>query len=98
MTDAKLAGESSQKQPGTKQAPGNAWADRIRALKNVPPVLHFVWESGPSVVFWNITIRILGAFLPVGIGIIGRFIIDGVNRLRMNQALPQNFWWLVGAE
>jgi ATP-binding cassette subfamily B protein len=98
MTDAKLAGESSQKQPGTTQAPGNAWADRIRALKNVPPVLHFVWESGPSVVFWNITIRILGAFLPVGIGIIGRFIIDGVNRLRMNQALPPNFWWLVGAE
>jgi ATP-binding cassette subfamily B protein len=98
MTDAKLAGESSQKQPGTTQAPGNAWADRVRALKNVPPVLHFVWESGPSVVFWNITIRIVVAFLPVGIGIIGRFIIDGVNRLRMNQALPQNFWWLVGTE
>jgi ATP-binding cassette subfamily B protein len=98
MTDAKLDGELSPKQPVTTQAPGNAWADRIRALKNVPPVLHFVWESGPSVVFWNITIRILGAFVPVGIGIIGRFIIDGVNRLRMNQALPPNFWWLVGAE
>jgi ATP-binding cassette, subfamily B, bacterial len=98
MTDTKLAGESSQRQPGTTQAPGNAWADRVRALKNVPPVLHFVWESGPSVVFWNITIRIVVAFLPVGIGIIGRFIIDGVNRLRMNQALPQNFWWLVGTE
>jgi len=98
MTDAKLASESSQSQSVTTQAPGNAWADRIRALRNVPPVLHFVWESGPSVVFWNITIRIFVAFLPVGIGIIGRFIIDGVNRLRMNQALPQNFWWLVGAE
>ena len=77
---------------------GGAWAERIRALKNVPPVLHFVWESGPSVVFWNIAIRVIVAFLPVGIGIIGRFIIDGVNRLRMHQDLPPHFWWLVGSE
>jgi ATP-binding cassette subfamily B protein len=77
---------------------GGAWAERISALKNVPPVLHFVWESGPSVVFWNIVIRIVVAFLPVGIGIIGRFIIDGVNRLRMHQSLPAHFWWLVGSE
>jgi ATP-binding cassette subfamily B protein len=57
-----------------------------------------VWESGPQVVFWNITLRILVAFLPVGIGIIGRFIIDGVNRIRLHQPLPPGFWWLVAAE
>jgi ATP-binding cassette, subfamily B, bacterial len=77
---------------------GGAWGERLHALKNVPPVLHFVWESGPAVVFWNITIRIVVAFLPVGIGIIGRFIIDGVNQLRMHQPLPPHFWWLVGGE
>ena len=77
---------------------GSAWGDRLRALRNVPPVLRFVWESGPSVVFWNIAIRILVAFLPVGIGIIGRFIIDGVNRIRLHQSLPPHFWWLVGGE
>ena len=98
MTDAKPAGSSGPSQSGTQGHPGNAWADRIRALRNVPPVLHFVWESGPSVVFWNIAIRFVVAFLPVGIGIIGRFIIDGVNRLRLHQPLPQHFWWLVGAE
>jgi ATP-binding cassette subfamily B protein len=76
----------------------NAWADRVRALKNIPPVLHFVWESGPAVVFWNIAIRVVVAFLPVGIGIIVRFIIDGVNRIRLHQPLPQGFWWLVAAE
>jgi ATP-binding cassette subfamily B protein len=57
-----------------------------------------VWESGPAVVSWNIAIRVVVAFLPVGIGIIGRFIIDGVNRVRFHQPLPQNFWWLVGTE
>ena len=98
MTDAKLAGQSGKSQSDKPKKPGNAWADRIRALRNVPPVLHFVWESGPAVVSWNIATRIISAFLPVGIGIVGRFIIDGVNRLRLNQALPQHFWWLVGAE
>jgi ATP-binding cassette subfamily B protein len=98
MDDGKLDGKSSGTQPEQGQKPASAWGDRVRALKNVPQVLHFVWESGPSVVFWNITIRIVVAFLPVGIGIIGRFIIDGVNRIRMHQALPPHFWWLVGAE
>jgi hypothetical protein len=72
------------------------WADRLRALKNVPPVLKFVWDSGPSVVFWNIAIRIVVAFLPVGIGYVGRFIIDGVNRIGLHKPLPHYFWWLVG--
>jgi ATP-binding cassette, subfamily B, bacterial len=84
---------------GSAKEHGSAWGDRLRALKNVPPVLHLVWESGPQVVFWNIAIRIAVAFLPVAVGIIaGRYIIDGVNRLRMHQSLPQNFWWYVGTE
>jgi ATP-binding cassette subfamily B protein len=98
MNDARLADESSEQQPDQPQTPSNAWRDRVRALKNVPAVLHFVWESGPAVVFWNIALRVLVAFLPVGIGIIGRFIIDGVNTIRMHQPLPQHFWWLVAAE
>jgi ATP-binding cassette subfamily B protein len=98
IDDPEVTGETSETQTEAPQQPASAWGDRLRALRNVPPVLHFVWESGPSVVFWNIAIRVIVAFLPVGIGIIGRFIIDGVNRIRMHQPLPQNFWWLVGAE
>src|ERR1700756_3363628 len=98
IDDPEIAGQSSEIIPEAPPEPAAAWGDRLRALKNVPPVLHFVWESGPAVVFWNITIRVIVAFLPVGIGIIGRFIIDGVNRIRLHQALPQHFWWLVGAE
>ncbi|MFP5206648.1 MAG: ABC transporter ATP-binding protein [Acidobacteriota bacterium] len=89
--------EAPEQTAGAGQS-GAAWSDRLRALKNVPPVLHFVWESGPSVVFWNIALRFLVAFLPVGIGIIGRYIIDGVNRIRLHQPLPVYFWWLVVGE
>jgi ATP-binding cassette subfamily B protein len=96
--NTQVAGEYQNNPPSTQESPGNAWSDRLRALKNVPPVLHFVWESGPAVVFWNITIRILVAFLPVGIGYVARRIIDGVNRISHHQPLPGHFWWLVATE
>src|SRR5450631_4418532 len=98
MNETHVSGESRPEPPSPVEGPGNAWGDRLRALKNVPPVLHFVWESGPSIVFWNIAIRIVVAFLPMGIGIIGRYIIDGVNQIRLHQPLPTHFWWLVGGE
>ena len=98
MSRATQMDSDSQTETQGSKRPGGAWADRLAALKNIPPVLHFVWESGPHIVFWNISIRILVAFLPVGIGIIGRFIIDGVNRIVQHQPLPQHFWWLVIAE
>ena len=69
-TEAAPADTNPQSPTREPSSDGSAWSDRLRALKNIPPVLHFVWESGPAVVFWNITIRIVVAFLPVGIGII----------------------------
>ncbi|MGH9598267.1 MAG: ABC transporter ATP-binding protein [Terracidiphilus sp.] len=95
---AKAAGEGGEQQAAPPHGSGNAWVDRVRALKNVPPVLHFVWESGPWIVFWNITIRMTVAFLPVGIGVIGGYIIDGVNQIRFHKPLPGYFWWVVLAE
>ena len=98
MDRAKPHGEARENDAEPSNGTGSAWGDRVRALKNVPPVLKFVWESGPAVVFWNIAIRIVVAFLPVGIGVIAGRIIDGVNRIRFHQPLPSYFWYLVGAE
>jgi ATP-binding cassette subfamily B protein len=98
LNDTRVASRPREPEPEPPGSPSNAWGDRIRALRNVPPVLHFVWESGPSVVAANILIRIVVAFLPVGIGIIGRYIIDGVIRIRVHQPLPGYFWWFVAAE
>ena len=94
VSDPMSTSESGEQQADRAQSPSNAWGDRVRALKNVPAVLHFVWESGPRIVFWNIALRVFVAFLPVGIGIIGRFIIDGVNNIRLHRPLPQHFWRL----
>lgn len=98
MTRVKSAGGSEQCSEGPSVSAAKAWSDRLHALRNVPPVLRFVWESGPAVVSWNIVARIITALLPVVAGIIARFVIDGVNRTRFHLPLPWYFWWLVAAE
>ena len=92
--------ETSSKPEPQKPAevPGNAWGDRLRALKNVPPVLRILWESGPSVVTWSIILRLVVAGLPALLGYISSWILGHVKLAIDHQALPPRFWWMVGAE
>jgi ATP-binding cassette, subfamily B, bacterial len=81
------------------QTTRNAWGDRLRALRNVPPVLHIVWESGPSVVTWNLILRIVVSFLPICLGKVAQYIVDGVNHvISFHEPLSPRFWWLVALE
>ncbi len=76
----------------------NAWGDRIRALRNVPPVLRILWESGPAVVTWGLILRVVVAAMPWGIGWVASRIIEGVKQSVDHQPLPAHFGWIVGAE
>ncbi len=81
------------------QTTRSAWADRLRALGNIPPVLHIVWESGPTVVTWNLILRVLVSFLPICLGKVAQYIVDGVNHvISYHQPLAPRFWWLVALE
>ncbi len=80
------------------ELPGSAWGDRVRALRNVPPVLRILWESGPSVVSWSIILRLVVAGLPALLGYISSWILGHVKLAIDHQALPPRFWWMVGAE
>lgn len=86
----------------TEAGPQNirsAWGERLRALKNIPPVLHIVWESGPAVVSWNLILRVSISFLPICLGKVAQYIVDGVNRvISYHQPLSPRFWWLVALE
>ena len=85
----------SEKQPASTHS---AWGDRIRALKNVPPVLHIMWESGPAVVTWGLVLRVVVPLLQLGIGVVAARIITGVARALQRQPQLPHFWWLVGVE
>jgi ATP-binding cassette subfamily B protein len=80
------------------RVPSSAWGERIAALKNVPPVLKILWESGPAVVAWGIILRLIVAGLPVLIGYVSAWILGHVKLVIDHQPLPPRFWWMVGAE
>jgi ATP-binding cassette, subfamily B, bacterial len=80
------------------QSSRNAWRERVQALKNVPPVLGILWQSGPAVVVWGLLLRIVVAALPAAIAAVAALIIDGVQYYFTHKGLTPHFWWLVVAE
>src|ERR1700723_3466179 len=80
------------------QSSRNAWRERVQALKNVPPVLGILWQSGPAVVVWGLLLRILVAALPAAIAGVAALILNGVQHYFTDKTLSPQFWWLVGIE
>ena len=74
------------------------WRERMRALKNIPPLLRIVWESGRAVVTGNLGFRLCAAFLPVAMLAISKQIFDAIQDRFGGAPLPEHFWWLVAAE
>lgn len=90
--------ESSAAEKGPTEIAGSAWGERIRALKNIPPVLKILWESGPAVVAWGIILRLVTSGLPVLIGYVSAWILGHVKLVIDHEPLPRHFWWVLGAE
>ncbi|MEX2299412.1 MAG: ABC transporter ATP-binding protein [Bryobacterales bacterium] len=75
------------------------WRNRLRALRNVPPVLAILWEAGRGAVTANLALRCVGALIPVAALAVGKQIIDIVVAVAANsQPVPQQLWWWVGLE
>jgi ATP-binding cassette subfamily B protein len=74
------------------------WRERLNALKNVPPVLRILWDSGPAVVSWGLSLRALVATLPFAIAKIAQYIITDIAGHLHGEALPSTFWILVVSE
>src|SRR3982075_2677985 len=82
-----------------KQDFWSGWQERLSALRNVPPVLKIVWQSGPGVVTFGIVARLIAALLPVALTWIPKLIIDMLVRLMStHEPIPPRLWWLVLAE
>jgi ATP-binding cassette, subfamily B, bacterial len=79
------------------------WRERLQALKHVPPLLHFVFETHPGYTIAILALRVVRSFIPLAVLWIGKLIIDGViadARARASGAIVD--WWqlagLVGIE
>ncbi len=77
----------------------NAWSERVSALRNVPPVLKIVWQSGPAVVALGLLCRVIVSLLPLAMLAITKLIVDAiVHAVGAHHAVPRQFWWLVATE
>src|SRR6266436_1242094 len=77
----------------------SGWVERLSALRNVPPVLRIVWESGPMVVSLGLVFRLVASLLPIAALWITKLIIDGiVVVVSSHRSVPTSLWWLVAAE
>ncbi len=83
----------------THQSYGDTWRTRIAAMRNIPPVLHMVWECGPKTVIWSIALRIALALMPLAILAVSKWLINAiVVSLAHHAAVPHYFWWVVVLE
>jgi ATP-binding cassette, subfamily B, bacterial len=75
------------------------WRQRFSALRNVPAVLRFVWESGRTVVVLGLIFRVLASLLPPALFWVSKLIIDTIYRiLTTHQPVGARLWWLVAVE
>src|ERR1700720_3133290 len=76
-----------------------AWKERLDALKNLPPVLRILWQSGSRLMTAAMTLRALIAVLPFASLWIARRIVDLiVAAVRHPQPIPHTIWYLLAAE
>ncbi len=102
-TEIKSTPEVPGSTPDTPAVPAaeikpNPWRERVSALKNVPPVLKILWDSGPAVVTWGLILRVVVPLLQLAIGIVAARIITGVAQGLRHLPLFPHFWWFVVAE
>jgi ATP-binding cassette subfamily B protein len=77
---------------------GGPWRERVRALRNVPPVLRIIWESAPGSVLGTAVARVATSVIPLAMLAVSKRIVDGVIAAAAARAIPEALWWLVGLE
>jgi ATP-binding cassette subfamily B protein len=75
------------------------WAQRARALRNLPPFLRMVWETHRGYTAAILALRVVRAFLPLASLWISKLVVDEVVRAAQS-GVPdwRHIWTLVGLE
>jgi ATP-binding cassette subfamily B protein len=77
----------------------SAWGERLQALKNVPPVLRIVWDSGPWVVALGLVFRVLISLVAAAAPKVAGWIIDNIaGTVQHKQPASNQLWSLVALE
>ncbi len=78
--------------PKSADAP-TTWRERVKALRNVPPLLRMVWDTSPPLTTGTIVLRLVSAVIPVAQLWVGKLIIDQVVRAIQGRLTdPHRIW------
>src|SRR5450755_158477 len=77
----------------------SSWRERLTALRNTPPVLKIVWQSGPGVVIFGLVSRLFAALLPLALLWVPKLIVEEIlHPTGAPHSMSPRLWWLVGIE
>ena len=77
----------------------SSWQERLTALRNTPPVLRIVWQSGPGVVIFGLVSRLFAALLPLALLWVPKLIIEEIlHPSGVPHTMSPRLWWLVAIE
>jgi ATP-binding cassette, subfamily B, bacterial len=75
------------------------WRDRLRALKNVPPLLRLVWDADPGLTVAAVLVRLATSITPVIQLWVGKLLIDQVVlAVSGHPIVVRRLWTLLGCE
>ncbi|HEX6896819.1 MAG TPA: ABC transporter ATP-binding protein, partial [Bryobacteraceae bacterium] len=75
------------------------WRDRVRALRNLPPLLRMVWDTSPGITSATVLLRLFSAVIPVAQLWVGKLIIDQVVRsITGHPTAPNQIWIFLAYE
>lgn len=80
--------------PGPKVQTPESWRDRLRALRNLPPLLRMVWDTSPWLTAASMVLRLISAFVPVAQLWVAKLIIDQIVHPRPQRSV----WVFLGME
>ncbi len=70
------------------------WRERLRALRNVPPLLRMVWDTSPPLTTATVFLRLISSVLPVAQLWVGKLIIDQVVRAIQGRLADPHVIWV----
>jgi ATP-binding cassette subfamily B protein len=82
-----------------RRNPPVSLAERVRALRYLPPLLRLVWETSPALTVASVSLRVAKSLVPLGALWVGKLIIDEVVHT-VSSGVPADprLWKLVGLE
>ncbi|HEX4810302.1 MAG TPA: ABC transporter ATP-binding protein [Bryobacteraceae bacterium] len=69
------------------------WAQRLEALRNIPPLLGMVWRTSRSLTICTILLRFIAALFPIATLWVSKLIIDLVVRTIRHQTVDRTMIW-----